>query len=67
MRKAGQIADEPQQGQRAAARQAERTSQEDREPTEINWQKWWPFDRATGAALRQLNQKQQPEYEDALL
>ena len=27
------------------------------EAKEINWQHWWPFDRATGTALRQLNRK----------
>lgn len=26
--------------------------------SEINWQTWWPFTRATGAALEQLNRRQ---------
>ena len=34
---------------------------------EINWQHWWPFDRATGTTLRQLNRKPKQEYEEALL
>ena len=38
---------------------------------EINWQHWWPFDRATGTALRQLNRRQPKQateqYEDAPL
>ena len=32
---------------------------------EIDWKGWWPFTRATGAALRQLN-KPEP-CEDALM
>jgi len=36
--------------------------------SEINWNQWWPFDRATGTALRLLNRKPpQPEFEEALL
>lgn len=39
---------------------------------EINWSQWWPFDRATGAALEQLNRRQpkrnvMDEFEEALL
>lgn len=34
---------------------------------EIDWRQWWPFDRATGTALRQLNRKPKQEYEEALL
>ena len=38
--------------------------------SEIRWNEWWPFERATGNALKQLNKKQpkqQPEYEEAPL
>jgi hypothetical protein len=35
---------------------------------EVNWSGWWPFDRATGDALRQLNRKPKlEEPEEALL
>jgi hypothetical protein len=27
----------------------------------INWNEWWPFTRATGAALKQLNRRQSPQ------
>ncbi len=26
-------------------------------PKEIDWSQWWPFERATGAALEQLNRR----------
>lgn len=28
----------------------------------ILWSEWWPFTRATGAALKQLNRPQKKEY-----
>lgn len=34
----------------------------------IDWSKWWPFDRATGVALEQLNRrvpKPVEQYDDA--
>lgn len=36
----------------------------------IDWQEWWPFERATGDALRQLNRKKKldlNEFEEAWL
>lgn len=44
-------------GEQAEARAAKDT------PQSINWNEWWPFTRATGAALRQLNQRQ-PKHND---
>ena len=38
--------------------------------SEVRWNEWWPFERATGTVLKQLNKrqpKQQPEYEEAPL
>lgn len=41
-------------------------SKDDPLPDQINWNNWWPFKRATGQALRQLNKKPQPDWEEAL-
>lgn len=56
-----------QDGQGAGDQRLEKPAQKD-----IDWSKWWPFDRATGDALIQLNKKQPPvnfleEFEDAPL
>ena len=34
---------------------------------EVDWNAWWPFTRATGAALKQLNKKPKVEGEEALI
>ena len=39
---------------RAKTKGASRKNKE----AQIDWQTWWPFTRATGTALRQLNRKQ---------
>lgn len=38
---------------RARSRRAQSSKTED-----IDWSRWWPFERATGEALRQLNRRQ---------
>ena len=41
-----------------------------KKPEEVKWNEWWPFTRATGDALRQLNRKQPkplPDVPEALL
>jgi len=43
---------------------------EKRKKENINWNEWWPFTRATGDALKQLNRRQRTpaeQYEEALL
>lgn len=37
---------------------------EKRKKENINWNEWWPFTRATGDALKQLNRKQPKQFED---
>lgn len=39
------------------ANKTKRVARKNQEP-QIDWQTWWPFTRATGTALRQLNGKQ---------
>lgn len=29
-----------------------------------DWSQWWPFERATGEALKQLNRKQKQQFDD---
>jgi len=57
MCKTGRKLDETQPTEQVVARQTKRTSRKNKEP-EIDWNTWWPFTRATGTALRQLNRKQ---------
>lgn len=66
MRKTRRETNQQEPGLRAVGGEAEAVAEQDQKP-EINWSHWWPFDRATGVALRQLNQKQVEQYEDALL
>lgn len=45
-----------------------RLAKRTKETREIDWAEWWPFERATGAALRQLTKRQPPvrlDFEDA--
>ena len=73
MRGLNQEGDPQESGQRsiggeveASARKSTRAGRT--KAKEINWQEWWPFDRATGTALRQLNRKPPMEqFEEALL
>ena len=46
---------------RAKIKSASRKNKE----AQTDWQTWWPFTRATGTALRQLNRKPKQEYEEA--
>ena len=67
MRKVNSKAGQPQGHQHAVEREAGAATASGQEP-ETNWANWWPFDRATGAALQRLNRKpKQPEWEEALL
>ena len=45
MCKVSQDADQPQRDKPVVERKAKRSAKADREPTEINWQTWWPFTR----------------------
>lgn len=48
----------------------EKVSKKNKKSEQIKWNEWWPFTRATGDALRQLNRKQpkpQPDVPEALL
>ena len=57
MCKAGRELDEAQPRQPIAANKTARPARKNQAPG-IDWKTWWPFTRATGPALRQLNQKQ---------
>ena len=70
MRGLNQERDPQESGQRSVDREVETTARKSTragrtKAKEINWQEWWPFDRATGTALRQLNRKPKQEYEEA--
>ena len=65
MRKDTRTSDSATQIQPDACGDAQTSTRKNRK-AEINWSEWWPFERATGTALRQLNKRQpKPEYEDA--
>lgn len=49
--------DEAQPEQPLVAIKTKKLTRKSKEP-EIDWATWWPFTRATGTALRQLNRKQ---------
>jgi hypothetical protein len=63
--------DEAQQGLPDCVVQTEAGAAKGKEH-EIDWKTWWPFERATGDALRQLNKRQPKrneltDYEEAPL
>jgi hypothetical protein len=57
-------------GQHDSVAQPKRTlnggagAKERKEKHPINWNEWWPFTRATGDALKQLNRRQTKQLED---
>jgi hypothetical protein len=59
------------QRQLRASNAVEKTAHKSTSKQPIDWNKWNPFERATGEALRQLNKREKkqtmPEGEEALL
>lgn len=64
--------DEAEQRHTHCAEQIKANPAKSKKAKEIKWNEWWPFDRATGDALKQLNRKQRKhnvadDFEDAPL
>jgi len=69
MPKAHRERDKAPSRQPQSSKHTERTTQ----ACPVDWKEWWPFERATGNALKQLNKRQPKstgcldDIEDALL
>jgi len=57
MRTTGNKCNEQESGRQAVADKVKKPARKNKK-AEIDWNTWWPFTRATGDALRQLNRRQ---------